>query len=254
MTKTVPASALAALEQRLGHQFASPVRLVEALTHRSVAARSQGAHAGAGRRRHRGPVVVAGHADTGNERLEFLGDRVLGLLVAEMLLETFPTESEGEIARRHAELVRKETLAEVAGIIDLAPLIRLAPEEDQNVRNNASLLADACEAVIAALYLDGGLAPARRFVVSHWSGRMTAALSPPKDPKTGLQEWAQGRGKPLPAYRLIQTKGPPHQPVFTVEVAVEGEAAERADGLSKRIAEREAAAALLARLKGQVRE
>jgi ribonuclease-3 len=167
-----------------------------------------------------------------------------------MLLDAFPSESEGEIARRHAELVRKETLAEVAGVIDIAPLIRLPPEEDQNVRHNSSLLADACEALIAALYLDGGLEAARRFVTAHWRHRMTATLSPPKDPKTGLQEWAQGRGRPLPVYRLIATKGPPHQPVFTVEVAVEGEAAEQADGLSKRVAEREAAAALLARLKG----
>lgn len=249
---SVSASAVSALEGRLGHRFAVPARLVEALTHRSVAARSSAAYApgGRGRGRGRSPALRSDQADTGNERLEFLGDRVLGLLVAEMLLDAFPTESEGEIARRHAELVRKETLAEVAGVIDIAPLIRLPPEEDQNVRHNSSLLADACEALIAALYLDGGLDAARRFVTAHWRHRMTATLSPPKDPKTGLQEWAQGRGKPLPVYRLIQTKGPPHQPVFTVEVAVEGEAAEQADGLSKRVAEREAAAALLARLKG----
>lgn len=244
----VPARALSALEDRLGHHFAVPARLIEALTHRSVAARSAGY---APRGRGRGRVAVRPEvADTGNERLEFLGDRVLGLLVAEMLLDAFPAESEGEIARRHAELVRKESLAEVAGVIDIAPLIRLPPEEDQNVRNNAGLLADACEALIAALYLDGGLEAARRFVAAHWQHRMTATLSPPKDPKTGLQEWAQGRGKPLPVYRLIATRGPPHQPVFTVEVAVEGEAAAQADGLSKRAAEREAAAVLLARLKG----
>ena len=252
MTVTVSASAIAGLEARLGHHFALPARLIEALTHRSVAARSHAAHApgGRGRNRGRGQATSSGQADTGNERLEFLGDRVLGLLVAEMLLNAFPAESEGEIARRHAELVRKETLAEVAGAIDIAPLIRLPPEEDQNVRHNPSLLADACEALIAALYMDGGLEAARRFVANHWSSRMTATLSPPKDPKTGLQEWAQARGKPLPVYRLIETKGPPHQPIFTVEVSVEGEAAERAHGLSKRIAEREAAAALLARLKG----
>jgi ribonuclease-3 len=167
-----------------------------------------------------------------------------------MLLDAFPQESEGEIARRHAELVRKETLAEVAGVIDIAPLIRLPPEEDQTVRNNPSLLADACEALIAALYLDGGLDAARGFVTEHWRHRMKAVLAPPKDPKTGLQEWAQARGKPLPAYTLVQTKGPPHQPIFTVAVAVEGEGSAQADGLSKRVAERAAAAALLGRLKG----
>jgi ribonuclease-3 len=249
MTTVTAPSPLAALEERIGYRFAVTARLDEALTHRSVAGRSAMASGGArGRGRSRGTTREP--AAAANERLEFLGDRVLGLLVAEMLLDAFPRESEGEIARRHAELVRKETLADVASVIALAPEIRLPPGEDQTVRHNASLLADACEALIAALYLDGGLDAARRFVDTHWSHRMTAELAPPKDPKTGLQEWAQARGKPLPAYRLLHTQGPPHQPLFTVEVVVEGEAAAQAEGLSKRIAERIAAAALLARLKG----
>ena len=250
-TATRPGT-LDALELSLGHRFRNPARMAEALTHRSVAARSAVSHTAGtrGSARRRGNSGRVNAADTGNERLEFLGDRVLGLLVAEMLLETFPTESEGEIARRHAELVRKETLADVASVLDIAPLIRLPPEEDQNVRNNPNLLADACEALIAALYLDGGLDAARGFVTNHWRPRMNAALAPPKDPKTGLQEWAQARGKPLPAYNLVQTKGPPHQPIFTVEVAVEGTEPAQADGLSKRAAERAAAAALFARLKG----
>ena len=220
---SVSASAVTALEGRLGHRFAVPARLVEALTHRSVAARSSAGYApgGRGRGRGRSPASRSEQADTGNERLEFLGDRVLGLLVAEMLLDSFPTESEGEIARRHAELVRKETLAEVAGVIDIAPLIRLPPEEDQNVRHNSSLLADACEALFAALYLDGGLDAARRFVTEHWRHRMTATLSPPKDPKTALQEWLLARGMKLPSYVTVSREGPPHDPVFVISQSSE---------------------------------
>ena len=229
----------AALEEALGHQFADPGLLEEALTHRSAA------YVSAGRRDRRGARRSLGY-----ERLEFLGDRVLGLLVAEMLMTAFPREAEGALARRHAELVRKETLAAVATEIALADYVLLPPLDDTAARHNPSLLADVCEAIIAALYVEGGLEAARRFVAGHWTERMNAAVAPPKDPKTALQEWAQGRGRPLPTYRLVRTDGPPHQPVFTVAVAVEGAAEEVASGASKRLAEASAAALLLARLRG----
>jgi ribonuclease III len=227
------------LEARLVHVFSDPDLLQEALTHRSAA------YVAGGRRDRRGT-----HRSLGYERLEFLGDRVLGLLVAEMLMAAFPREPEGALARRHAELVRKETLAAVAGEIELAEHVRLPTLEDGAARHNPSLLADVCEAIIAALYIDGGLETSRHFVAQHWTGRMNASIAPPKDAKTALQEWAQGRGRPLPAYRLVQTDGPPHQPIFTVSASVEGEAEEQATGASKRLAESVAAGLLLARLRG----
>ncbi len=216
-----------ALERALGHRFAQPALLDAALTHRS---RQTG--------------------EAGFERLEFLGDRVLGLVVAEMLFDAFPREPEGALTRRLTGLVRKETLAEIARGIPLAPYIRLAQVEEAGLRDNANLLADCCEAVIAALYLDGGLNAARGFIAAHWRARMDAAPAPPKDAKTALQEWAQARGWPLPRYRLAAAEGPPHQPVFTVEVTVEGCPPATASGGSKRAAELAAAGALLTALQG----
>ncbi len=229
----------AELEERLAHRFADPNLLEEALTHRSAA------YVDGGRRDRRGTRRSLGY-----ERLEFLGDRVLGLLVAEMLMAAFPREAEGALARRHAELVRKETLAGIAEEIELADHVRLPTLEESVARHNPSLLADVCEAIIAALYIDGGLETARRFVLQHWTGRMNASVAPPKDAKTALQEWAQGRGRPLPVYRLVKTDGPPHQPIFTVSASVEGEAEEMASGPSKRLAESAAAGLLLARIRG----
>jgi len=218
-----------ALRNALGHEFGRPDLLDEALTHRSAPATTD-------KRRGRGPLNY--------ERLEFLGDRVLGLIVAQMLLESYPGESEGALARRLAELVRKEALAAVAQEIDLAAAIHLPAGEGAN----ANILADVCEAVIAALYLDGGLEVDQRFVERHWRRRMSAAATPPKDPKTALQEWAQRRGAALPLYRIVGTEGPPHQPLFTVEVEVAGHAPARASGASKRLAESAAAAGLLAEI------
>jgi ribonuclease-3 len=217
------------LETALGHRFEQPDLLDQALTHSSAsylaAPRGRGARS--------------------YERLEFLGDRVLGLVVAEMLLTAYPEEPEGALARRLAELVRKETLASVAAEIDLAQHVRLPAIEEKTARSNPSLLADVCEAVIAALYLDGGFEAARDFIRQHWTDRMAASVAPPKDPKTGLQEWAQARGKPLPAYRLVRTDGPPHQPLFTVAVTVDSLPETEASGASKRLAEAAAAALLL---------
>ncbi len=211
----------------LGHRFATPGLLRRGLTHPSAAARPGDSY----------------------ERLEFLGDRVLGLLVAELLWRRFPDESEGHMARRHAALVRRETLAEVARRIGLGEHLILArAEREAGEADNPALLADACEAVIAALYLDGGLEAARAFVEPSWTPLLEADLKPPQDAKTALQEWAQGRGLPLPVYRETRREGPPHEPVFTVEVFVEGRDPAEGVGRSKRLAEQAAAERLLAGL------
>ncbi|HLY58217.1 MAG TPA: ribonuclease III [Stellaceae bacterium] len=221
------------LEARLGHAFADRHLLDQALTHRSAA-----------------PPARRGREPAGYERLEFLGDRVLGLVVAEMLLERFPREAEGALARRHADLVRQETLAEIAIELGLGAQVRLPAIEERSARTNPALLADVCEAIIGALHLDGGIEAARGFVVRHWEERMAAKTAPPKDPKTALQEWAQGRGLALPVYRAVRTEGPPHLPMFTVEVEIAGHPPAEASGGSKRAAETVAAAVLLDRLTG----
>ncbi|HEY5209029.1 MAG TPA: ribonuclease III, partial [Stellaceae bacterium] len=193
----------AALAALLDHPFAKPELLREALTHSS-----------ARNRRTRDPH--------GYERLEFLGDRVLGLIVAELLFRRFPREAEGDLTRRHTGLVRREALTQVAEATGLGGHILLSPgEAAAGSRANPSVLADVCEAVIAALYLDGGLAVAARFV-EHWWQPQLAALgeAPPRDPKTSLQEWAQGRGLPLPVYRTVAVEGPPHRRRFTIAVEV----------------------------------
>ena len=187
--------------------------------------------------------------DQDYERLEFLGDRVLGLVVAEMIHRRFPSETAGDLARRFAALVSRETLAEVARELGLGAFVRVNPSlESQGERENPALLADACEAVIAAIYLDGGMPPARRFIEARWLSFVEADPKPPQDAKTALQEWAQGRGKPLPVYRELDREGPAHEPFFTMEVRVDGTAPVLGRGRSKRQAEQAAAAALLSRL------
>lgn len=219
------------LEKTLGHRFSQPQLLRQALTHSSTA-------------RDR-----AGREFT-NERLEFLGDRVLGLAVADLLCERFPGEDEGALARRFTALVRREALARVATDIDLARHIVLAPgEEEAGGRDNPSLLADTCEAVIAALFLDGGWETAVSFVRARWEPLMAEDVEPPVDSKTELQEWAQGHGLALPAYDVVDRQGPAHAPTFTVEVRVAGRVAARSKGLSKRAAEQGAAKAMLGALR-----
>ncbi|WP_425405034.1 ribonuclease III [Hwanghaeella sp.] len=189
-------------------------------------------------------------AGTSYERLEFLGDRVLGLIVAEMLLEAFPREDEGPIAKRHAALVRKETLAEVATQIGLPAYILMSPgEESSGGRENSAITSDVCEAVIAAVYRIAGLEGAKRFIEPLWRPFLERETEPPRDAKTSLQEWLQGRGRPLPSYELVERSGPDHAPVFTIAAKVEGSVAKSATGRSKRAAEQAAAAALLAELK-----
>ncbi len=216
--------------RRLGYGFKKPGLLREALTH---------------------PSAVSGRnaRDESYQRLEFLGDRVLALIVAELLLRHFPREPEGDLARRLSALVRRETLAEVAASLDLGHYLILAKSEAEAGESaNPTLLADACEAVIGAVFLDGGLGAAKALVEPLWTPLLEAERSPPQDAKTALQEWAQGRGLPLPDYREVGREGPSHELCFTVEVAVQGMAPSQGQGRSKRQAEQAAAQVLLTRL------
>ncbi|HUC61960.1 MAG TPA: ribonuclease III [Alphaproteobacteria bacterium] len=222
-------SRLKGLEAALGHRFKRPELLEQALTHRSA-------------------VRARGPASDAYERLEFLGDRVLGLLVAELLIHRFAREQEGELTRRHTALVRRDTLVRVAREIELGEHLKLSKGEAQaGSRASPTLLADACEAVMAALFLDGGLEAARPFIERYWIPLLEADATPPRDAKTALQEWAQSRKLPLPTYRVVASEGPSHKPMFTIEVSVEGLAPAEAKGHSKRAAEQEAAQALLQR-------
>lgn len=217
----------AVLAEKLGHAFASIRLLEDALTHPSLS--------GARQRKKGAPY----------ERLEFLGDRVLGLAIAEWLYETFPAASEGEMAKRHAALVNRDALRSVAVEIGLAQFVRLARGEDpQAARKNLATLPDAMEAVIGALYLDGGFAAARSFIHKYWQ-RDIAVSETPADPKTALQEWAQGQSLPLPVYQVVENTGPAHAPKFVIEASLKGFPSAQAEGNSKRDAQKAAAAKLL---------
>ena len=216
------------LEDALGHRFARPALLALALRHPSAS-------------------TQAGS----NQRLEFLGDRVLGMVVAAMLYEAFPHEAEGALSQRYSALVRRETLAGVARSLSLGPRLALGRGEGAaGGRHNPANLADACEAVMGALYIDGGLEAAERFIRRHWEPAMTADPEPPRDPKTRLQEWTQSRALGLPVYRTLSSSGPAHAPVFEVEAEVTGLGRVVATGATKRAAEQGAAGALLSRIVG----
>ncbi len=224
------------LAEAIGHSFARPELLEEALTHPSALSPDRRG----GRRR---PVK------RNYERLEFLGDRVLGLVIADHLWHRFETEPEGPLTRRHNHLVRRETLARVAAAIGLGPHLVLSPAEAAaGAAANPAILADACEAVIAAIFLDGGFAAATEFVRRWWEPLLAEMTRPPRDAKTALQEWVQARGLPLPVYQLIAASGPDHALVFTIAVQVAGSEPAAAAAPSKRQAETKAAAALLAHL------
>lgn len=224
-----PRAAQAGLVDLLGYHFHDPKLLEQALTHPSLQPGSAG----------RGPY----------ERLEFLGDRVLGLVVAEMLYNRFPGENEGALARRHAALVRRESLARIALQINLGPALSLSrSEEETGGRNNMGTLADACEAVLGAMYADGGLAPVAALISRLWTPLMAEMAAPPKDAKTALQEWAQARALGLPVYSTLSVEGPPHNPDFLIGVEIEGTAKASGRGPSKRAAEQVAATNLLEQL------
>ena len=227
------ADAVAALERRLGRAFDNPTLLERALTHASVAG-------GLGKVRD-------------NEVLEFIGDRVIGLLAAERLAQLYPASPEGDLAPRLNAVVSREACARVARRIDLGPALCLSGAETKTGgRDKESILAGACEAVMAAIYQDGGLEAARAAFLDLWAEVFAEMGEPrPRDPKTTLQEWAQGQGKPLPTYSVIDRSGPDHQPLFTTEVKVQGLEPAQAQGRSRQEAEKAAAAVLLQR-EGQV--
>ena len=214
-----------ALQKRIGYQFRDINLLARALTHPSLAKKEN------------------------NQRLEFLGDAVIALVVARIIYDLFPNEQEGELARRQADLVRGETLAQVAREIGIGDVLKVATSEIQSGgRDNPSNLEDAIEALIGAIYLDGGLEAVEKFATPIWRELAKNVQSAPKDAKTSLQEWAQGRGLPLPIYKVLATTGSAHAPVFTIEVTVQGCGSVSATAASKRLAQQEAAGILLERL------
>lgn len=220
------AAAIADLEGRLGHVFLDRALLNRALTHASV-----------------------GRGEADNERLEFLGDRVLALVVAEALLSREPAADAGPLSKRLHVLVSREACAEVGRALGIGAALRLpGGETRRGAREQTRFLADACEALIGALYLDAGLETARRLVLEAW----TSLIESPHDervanPKSRLQEWAAAAGRGAPAYRLVSRTGPDHAPEFTVEVSVSGAAPATASGPSRQAAEKAAAMALLQR-------
>jgi ribonuclease-3 len=214
------------LLNKLGYSFEKPAFLDEALTH-----------------------VSAPKADGQSyQRLEFLGDRVLGLAIADLLYRTFPGATEGELSRRLAELVRRESCAEIAIAWDVGPYLKLgAGEAHSGERRNPTILADVCEAIIGAVFMDGGYEAARGVIERAFQPLLEAPRRPLRDPKSALQEWAQGRGLPPPSYTIVEQTGPDHAPRFRVMVKVKGAETEFGLGTSKRIAEQAAARSLLLR-------
>jgi ribonuclease-3 len=214
-------------EDRIGHRFARPELLMRALTHSSVSSPTR----------------------QDNQRLEFLGDRVLGLVMAEALLERDKSASEGKLAPQYNALVRKETCADVARQIGLGDVLRLGRSEMlSGGRRKQALLGDAMEAVIAAVYLDGGIEAARDLILREWGKRVDTVKADARDAKTSLQEWAQARGQQPPKYAEISRSGPDHAPVFTVSVTLETGEANTATANSKRQAEQAAAKGLMDQL------
>ena len=225
-----PVRRLRDLETRLGHKFKNRALLDRALTHASVnSARNGGAR-------------------EDNERLEFLGDRVLGLVIAELLIERDPAAAEGLLAQRYNRLVKGETCAAIAREMDLGPYLKLSDSEAlHGGREKVTILADACEALLAAVFLEGGFDKARAVVRQHWHGWLEALPGEPADAKSALQEWAQGFGAALPVYTEVSREGPDHAPRFTSEVRIKGLRPAQGVGPSKRTAEQAAATALLER-------
>ena len=218
------AADLNAFARTLGHDFAKPELLVLAVTHSSMA---------------------TAHRDD-NQRLEFLGDRVLNLVIADAIFAADPSAAEGELAVRYNYLVRKETCADVAREWGLGEVLKIGRSEMKSGgRRKTAILGDALEAVIAAIYLDAGLDAVRAVILRIWGERISTAATESKDAKTALQEWAQARGIQPPKYTEISREGPDHAPVFLIEARLEtGEAAQASD-TPKRLAEQAAAEALL---------
>ena len=219
-----------AAQTAIGHAFKNPDLLDRALTHRSA--------------------TPGKAAEWSNERLEFLGDRVLGLVIAETLLERFQNVREGELAPRLNRLVSRDTCAMAGEALGLSAFVITDAAERQNGEGvKASLLSNAVEAVIGAIHMDGGMTASRKFILRTWKPYLAQIEQAPQDPKSKLQEWAQGRGLPAPHYEAAGRTGPDHAPVFTIVAHVQGQPPATGEGASKQEAERAAAKAMLARLK-----
>ncbi|MDD9910920.1 MAG: ribonuclease III [Ahrensia sp.] len=227
-TARISSTKIGDLERRIGHSFNSYERLLRALTHSSATARTDTA--------------------SNYQRLEFLGDRVLGLCVAELLFETFPTSPEGELAVRSSALVSGRTCAEIADEIGLPEFIHAGTDvKHLSSKKMRSVRADVLEALIAAIYLDAGLEAARKFVARYWQKRLHRAGAGTPDSKTALQEWTHANFEATPVYSVAKRSGPDHEPVFTVEVSFKGGTGEQGVGRSKRAAEQQAAKRVLVR-------
>jgi ribonuclease-3 len=219
-------TAIAELERRIGHSFADRQLLERALTHGSVT---------------KGSPRIADY-----QRLEFLGDRVLNLVVAEQLMVLQPEATEGALSKLMNQLVNYRACADAARRAGLRDALRVDPSASKiGARDNERVLGDACEALIAALYLDAGFPAARDFILAFWADLFEHLDAPTKDPKTMLQEWAMARGLPVPDYRVIKQEGSAHEPVFTIQVGLPGLEPMTAMAGSKREAERLAADAML---------
>jgi ribonuclease-3 len=221
---------VAALEERIGHRFADRDVIARALTHLSA------------------PAAVGPGRVQSYQRLEFLGDRVLGVVVAHMLYEAYPLASEGELSMRLAKLVRRETCAAVAEEWDVGPHVVMGQGEARaGGRKKAAILSDICESIIGAVFLDAGFEAARDLVTRSWRARMDADLEPERDAKTAVQEWAQARALAAPRYVEVARSGPAHAPHFVMQVVLDGYEPESGEASSKRAAEQAAAQAFLTR-------
>jgi ribonuclease-3 len=219
-----------AFEKRLGYRFKRPELLMRALTHASISSPTR----------------------PDNQRLEFLGDRVLGLVMATALLELDKTASEGQLAPRFNALVRKETCADVARQVDLGAVLKLGRSEMMTGgRRKQALLGDAMEAVIAAVYRDAGFEAAQEMILRLWGDRIGSVEKDARDPKTALQEFVQARRQSPPTYVLVERSGPDHEPVFTIAATLQDGREATAQAGSKRQAEQAAAAALLEKLENE---
>jgi ribonuclease-3 len=216
------------LEDRIGYRFSDPVLLERALTHISA--------------------ISGGTRIASYQRLEFLGDHVLGLVISDLLYRSFPKANEGELSKRLADLVRKETCADVARAMDIGPAMKLGSSESQaGGRRRATILADMCEALIGAVFVDGGYGKSAEVIEKFWGERLMTPGKPLRDAKTTLQEWAQARGLSTPVYKETARTGPHHNPEFKVSVSLPQKPPAEGSGSSKRAAEQAAAAAMLTR-------
>lgn len=220
------ASSFTVLEDRIGYRFKTIAFLEQALTHSSK----------------------SGSAN--NERLEFLGDRVLNLVMAHALFTQFPHENEGSLAKRHSALVQGRMLFTVGTALSIGDFIILSDSERiSGGAENENIVSDATEAMLAAVFLDGGLEPARDMIIRLWGDNISTLTDAHQDPKTELQEWVQARGMPLPTYDIVGRSGPDHAPIFEIQVTVRGHDPVTAEGPSRRHAEKIAAKLMLAQLK-----